>query len=284
MAEVPEGVTPLSAWRRICLCATPPAQPGAAAAERPPALAAAGAPALEPQSHGKAKKKVIVMSCPEMGTLDPFGGYASSRVVDDATARRAPEPEPQPVVGPQQTQTEVPRPEPAPECKPVDSEHPFRSCLDRPYVQKEIRWAVQYEKKIIIVFEKEHHRPGFFDYAQAGDKYRGTEWEFILGIDAIPYQRDQFLADAMMANISAKAETADVCAAENPINPPGSWEFFLSHHQALGGDQMKTLSLLFERNKKTVWYDNGKLDKSEKAMEEGVKHCQNFVLLLLLVL
>ena len=33
------------------------------------------------------------------------------------------------------------------------------------------------------------------------------------------------------------------------------WEFFLSHHQALGGDQMNTLSLIFERNnKKTVWW------------------------------
>ena len=84
----------------------------------------------------------------------------------------------------------------------------------------------------------------------------------------------------MMANILAKAVTADVAAAENPINLPGLWEFFLSHHQALGGDQMKTLSLMFERNKKTVWYDNGKLDKSESAMEEGVKYCKNFVLLL----
>eukprot|EP01046_Picozoa_sp_COSAG06_P007518 COSAG06_NODE_368_length_16746_cov_12.229771_10_plen_93_part_00 len=72
---------------------------------------------------------------------------------------------------------------------------------------------------------------------------------------------------------------ADVAAADRPINPPGVWEFFLRHHQALGGDQMKTLSL-FERAGKTAWYDNGKLDKSEKAMEEGVKHCKNFVLLL----
>jgi hypothetical protein len=72
---------------------------------------------------------------------------------------------------------------------------------------------------------------------------------------------------------------ADVAVADRPINPPGVWEFFLRHHQALGGDQMKTLSL-FERAGKTAWYDNGKLDKSEKAMEEGVKHCKNFVLLL----
>ena len=36
MAELPEGVTPLSAWRRLCLCATPP-HPGVVAEESPPA-------------------------------------------------------------------------------------------------------------------------------------------------------------------------------------------------------------------------------------------------------
>eukprot|EP01043_Picozoa_sp_COSAG02_P017314 COSAG02_NODE_783_length_17238_cov_173.774199_2_plen_1914_part_00 len=194
----------------------------------------------------------------------------------------AEEPQPEPEDQPEPDDGDMTRTtsEPHPPYRPLDISHPFRSCLDRAYVQKEIRWAKQYKKKIITVFEKEHHRPGFFDYSVAAEKYSGTEWEFILGIDAIPYQRDQFLADAMMANILAKATTTDVRAADNPINPPGVWEFFLSHHQALGGDQMKTLSLLFERSKKTVWYDNGQLDKSEKAMEEGVKHCKNFVLLL----
>ena len=65
-------------------------------------------------------------------------------------------------------------PHPEPEGEPVDAHHPFRSCLDRPYVQKEVRWAQKYRKKIIVVFEKESHRPGFFDYAQATDKYSGT--------------------------------------------------------------------------------------------------------------
>ena len=102
----------------------------------------------------------------------------------------------------------------------------------------------------------------------------------MLGIDAIAYQREQFLEDGMMKNIMAKACGAEVQAASSPINAPGQWEFFLSHHQARGGDQMKTLSLLFEREGRTVWYDNGKLDKSEAAMEEGVKHCKYFVLLL----
>ena len=53
-------------------------------------------------------------------------------------------------------------------------------------MQKEIRWARKYKKKIIILYEKESHCPGSFDYGKAGEKYTGTEWEFILGIDAIP--------------------------------------------------------------------------------------------------
>ena len=32
-------------------------------------------------------------------------------------------------------------------------------------------------------------------------KYKGTEWEFILGIDAIAYQRDAYLTKAMLENI-----------------------------------------------------------------------------------
>ena len=84
----------------------------------------------------------------------------------------------------------------------------------------------------------------------------------------------------MMANILARASTADIAGAANPMNPPGAWEFFLSHHQALGGDMMQRLSLLFDKAGKTSWYDNDMLDKSERAMEEGVKNCKNFVLLL----
>ena len=37
-------------------------------------------------------------------------------------------------------------PHPEPEGEPVDEAHPFRCCLDRPYVQKEIRWAQKYGK------------------------------------------------------------------------------------------------------------------------------------------
>ena len=186
-----------------------------------------------------------------------------------------------------------PEPEPEPEPAPrVAGGHPqgssgspgsrlgYLTCLDRPFVQKEIRWARQHNKKIITLYESERDRPSYFDYSKATDKYEGTEWEDILGIDAIKYQREQFLAEAMMQNVLAKMSTEAVAAAGIPINMPGWWEFFLSHHQSLGGDQMKTLSLLFEKKHKSNWYDNGQLDKSVTAMEEGVAHCQNFVLLL----
>eukprot|EP01045_Picozoa_sp_COSAG04_P007421 COSAG04_NODE_388_length_15249_cov_7.616502_4_plen_3423_part_00 len=192
-----------------------------------------------------------------------------------------PGPEPEPDPGSLQQTRSVPHPEPEPEYEPVDDAHPFRSCIDRPYVKKEIGWARKYGKKIIVVFEKENHRPGFFDYAKAAEKYNGTEFEFILGIDAIPYQRDTFLADAMLQNIFAKAVgAADIEPPSSPINDPGEWEFFLSHHQARGGDQVQTLSLRFEKKGKKTWYDNAMLDKSESAMEEGVKQSKYFVLFL----
>ena len=173
------------------------------------------------------------------------------------------------------------KPHPRDGAKPAARSDGYATCVDRAYVQKEIRWAVKYQKPIITVYESESHRPGYFDYAKAAEKYAGTEWEFLLGIDAIRYQREQFLAEAMLKNIPAKAHgSVNVEPAASPINQPGAWGFFLSHHQALGGDQMKTLSLLFKEAGETAWYDNGKLDKSEAAMEEGVKHCKNFVLML----
>ena len=173
------------------------------------------------------------------------------------------------------------KPHPRDGAKPAAWSDGYATCVDRAYVQKEIRWAVKYQKPIITVYESESHRPGYFDYAKAAEKYKGTEWGFLLGIDAIKYQREQFLAEAMLKNILAKAHgSANVEPAASPINQPGAWGFFLSHHQALGGDQMKTLSLLFKEAGETAWYDNGKLDKSEAAMEEGVKHCKNFVLML----
>lgn len=53
------------------------------------------------------------------------------------------------------------------------------TCLDRPYVQKELRWAREFGKKIIVVYEHEDQRPTFFDFGKAMAKYKGTEWEYV---------------------------------------------------------------------------------------------------------
>ena len=65
-----------------------------------------------------------------------------------------------------------------------------------------------------------------------------------------------------------------------PRNDPGSWEFFLSQHQALGGDQANTLHHLLKGKGKTTWYDQVMRDRSEAALEEGVKHSKFLILFL----
>ena len=64
------------------------------------------------------------------------------------------------------------------------------------------------------------------------------------------------------------------------MNPPGRWDFFLSHGQAAAGDQCKMLCFLLRAAGKTVWYDNEMMDRSEPAMEEGVHAAANFLLFL----
>jgi hypothetical protein len=153
-------------------------------------------------------------------------------------------------------------PHPEPEMEPVDDSHPFRSCIDRPYVQKEIRWARKYKKKIVVVFEKDERKAGFFDHGPAWDKYKGTEWESILNIDAEPYQRDEGYAEVMVGKIVQKAAgEAQPVPAAAPLNDPGVWDCFLSHAQATGGDQTQTTSLRLKGEGKTVWYDNAMLDR-----------------------
>ena len=190
-----------------------------------------------------------------------------------------------------------------------DAKDDYHTCLDRPYVKKEIAWARKYDKKIIVVYEKERERSGFFDYGKAHAKYKGTEMEFILGIDAIPYRREAYEAEAMMKNVLAKTnhgsvngspmagvdtldyaasvpqltprtESAAGRASSGFLNQPGAWKFFLSHHQKHGGDQTQNLHNLFKAAGYPAWYDNQMLDKSEAAMEEGVRNCEYFVLVL----
>ena len=86
-------------------------------------------------------------------------------------------------------------------------------------------------QKIIIVFEKDDRRAGFFDFTPAWSKYGGTEWEAMLNIDAITYQRDEDYAQVMVSKVSADAdfrsplaflmlearEAASVCAPVHPV-------------------------------------------------------------------
>ena len=161
-----------------------------------------------------------------------------------------------------------------------DDTHPFKSCLDRLYVQKELRWARQYNKKIIVVCEKDDRRQGFFDHGIAMDKYAGTEWEYILNIDAIAYQRDEDYADKMIEKILKKAAGAVGVVEPPSVNEPGYWDFFLSHAQATGGDQTQNIAFRLKDRRKAVWYDNAMNDRSTQAMEEGVK-CSGCVVLFL---
>ena len=103
----------------------------------------------------------------------------------------------------------------------------FRSCLDRPFVQKELRWAKQYHRPIITVFEEERRRAAFFDYALAWKKYCGTEWEYILNVDSVTYRRDTHEAKAMLQRILAKRQRSDAGGNSPvaPLNQPGYWDF-----------------------------------------------------------
>jgi hypothetical protein len=195
----------------------------------------------------------------------------------------APQPEPQ-----SELRADI-RAEPTQEPEPhaqgafaaVDQSNPFCSCLDREYVQKEIRWALQYRKKIIVIFEKDQRRAGFFDHGPAWAKYGGTEWEAILNIDAEPYMRDEGYAQVMVSKLMQKGERVLAATVAEPArNSPGCWDFFLSHAQATGGDQAQTTYLRLQQAGNTVWYDNAMLDKSTAAMEEGVKHSRCFLLFL----
>eukprot|EP01043_Picozoa_sp_COSAG02_P067777 COSAG02_NODE_11014_length_1811_cov_1.789720_1_plen_456_part_01 len=230
----------------------------------------------------------------EVGRRLRLGRATTSAATESQDAIREPEPDSQQGVLQEDAAAQLTalrsalhppsQPESAPE-KPGLSQalnpYEYETCLDRPYVQKEIQWARQYKKPMITLYESEAHRPGHFDYDIARTKYKGTPFEFILEIDAIKYQRDKYLADAMLRNILDKVKHAPPSQpyqTDMPKNESGCWDFFLSHHQAGGGDQMK--SLLFAEQGKSSWYDNCMLDKSKEAMEEGVRGSKYFVLML----
>ena len=260
---------------------------GSAAAKLEPEAAAT----LRAELESLSKKRARLVGIPQhsIDDLDDADGVKAAAIELVFAAMPS---LPEQIAEPARRNRRMPQDEPAVDLEPAPgpeiAPHPrnssvtrgYTTCLDRPYVQKEIQWALQQKKKIITLYEADLLRPGYFDYGEAAKKYKGTEWEFLLALDAIKYERGQFTEDAMLENIMAKASRDDVEPADPWLNEPGWWEFFLSHHQAYGSDQMKTLSLLFQTQSISTWYDNGKLDKSEAAMEEGVKHSQNFVLLL----
>jgi hypothetical protein len=225
------------------------------------------------------------------------------------------EPEPEQAAGAdagRQLQRTV-SPHPAPEPAPEDSNKPpaavggYQTCIDRPFVQKEVRWAWDYDRPMITVFEEEARRQGHFDYGKARPKYVGTDWcasppphlprclhqseaamaqllgrrEPLLHIDSVVYRRDVEEAEAMLNRILKKSSGRDKPApAALPLNGPGAWDFFLSHGQAAAGDQVKMLCFLLRQRGQTVWYDNEMADRSTPAMEEGVRHAAVFLLFL----
>lgn len=160
----------------------------------------------------------------------------------------------------------------------------FRTCIDRPYVQLEVRTAKSSGKPILTVFEEDTRRQGFFDYTLAWEKYGETEWKFLLNIDSVTYRRDAFEAQAMCKRLLRKAQKAVPSGAPNPavqpLNEPGHWDFFLSHGQAAAGDQVKTLCFLLRQAGKTVWYDNEMQCRDTAAMQEGVLNSDCFLLFL----
>ena len=44
------------------------------------------------------------------------------------------------------------------------------SCIDRPFVQLEVREALQAQKQVMTIFEEERRRASFFDYGAAWSK------------------------------------------------------------------------------------------------------------------
>ena len=215
---------------------------------------------------------------------DTTGGRQSQKATlrGRLTSRMEPEPEPEPRPGSEpEAELQSSEPEPHPHAEPPAADDSFCSCLDRQFVQMEIRWAMQYNKKIVVVYENDKRKAGFFDFGLARAKYAGTEWEPILDVHAEPYQRDEAYAEVMLQKLLHKcADAAAVEAADPPLNQPGSWDFFLSHAQTTGGDQTQNLRLRMTAAGQTVWYDNAMLDKSTRAMEEGVQHSRSFVLFL----
>ena len=162
------------------------------------------------------------------------------------------------------------------------SQDSYGTCLDRPFVQMEIRAAREANKNIITVYEDDRRKRGYFSYDLASVKYHGTEWEELLHIDATVYRRDTFEAEAMIKKILHRADAvSQACVAKSdPINQPGIWDFFLSHGQATSSDQVMALAMRLKKAGRTVWHDMDMQDRGTEAMMEGVAHCRTLIVFL----
>eukprot|EP01047_Picozoa_sp_COSAG01_P049122 COSAG01_NODE_4839_length_4694_cov_16.413058_5_plen_361_part_00 len=177
----------------------------------------------------------------------------------------------------------------------------YRTCIDRPYVQQELGWALQFKKPIIVMYEADPKMPGCFDFGVATRRYQTQDllpsgegkWSFLFKIDAVPFRRMKNEDTAMVTSVLERAEAAAVQAQaaqapatkSQPLNKAGKpgkpgWDFFLSHGQRDGGDQMKTLAMLLKQKGRTTWLDVTMVNKSVEAMKEGVKHSRYFLIFL----
>jgi hypothetical protein len=59
-----------------------------------------------------------------------------------------------------------------------------------------------------------------------------------------------------------------------------AFDFFLSHHQALGGDQCQILYLVLQEQSYRVWYDMHATDLTKEGMRQGIVRSAAYVLLL----
>lgn len=168
---------------------------------------------------------------------------------------------------------------------PAEKVPTFKSCLDRNFVQLEVRAAKQVSKPIIAVFEEDPRRQAFFDYGEAWSKYGNSEWEWVLNIDAVTYRRDTEEAEAMLKRIDKKLKgpflsSRPVDPVPDALNKPGHWDIFLSHAQAAAGDQVRALFFLLVKRGYKVWYDYEMSNRNTDAMREGVLGSTNFLLFL----
>ena len=88
-----------------------------------------------------------------------------------------PEPEPEQTYHRlERTVSPHPQPAPAPEAAALvspasepDWSAGYKTCLDRPFVRKEITWARTFGRSVITIFEDESRRQGHFDYGAPAD-------------------------------------------------------------------------------------------------------------------